>query len=251
MTPKNLFVALDIHDPEQINPILQKLSNHIQGIKIGLEFLYAIGWEKMKEVREKNPYQLFLDVKLHDISHTVARAIDGLIKNCQPDLITVHASGGSAMVKAAVESAHEAADKYRVRCPDLIAVTLLTSLEKSDLEDLGSFASSLDQSLRLANLAYQSGVQGVVCSGLEVGFLKAVFGPALRLVVPGVRPSLQQAVDQKRIITPRQAIIEGATDLVVGRPILQAANPAEAAQAIQFEIQQAQQELSQRKNAMM
>lgn len=138
-----------------------------------------------------------------------------------------------------------------MHCPDLIAVTLLTSLEKSDLEDFGSFSSSLDQSLRLANLAYQSGVQGVVCSGLEVGFLKAVFGDKLRLVVPGVRPSLQQAVDQKRIITPRQAIIEGATDLVVGRPILQAVNPAEAAQAIQSEMQQAQQELSQHNNQVM
>lgn len=243
MSATKLFLALDIHDPAQIKPIFQKFtgpfSNSIQGVKIGLEFLYTIGWEKIQEIRQKNSYQLFLDVKLHDIPNTVARAVDGLIKNCQPNLITVHASGGSAMLKAAVESAQEAADKYGVHCPDLIAVTVLTSLEKKDLEDLGCFSSSLDQTLRLATLAYQNGMKGIVCSGLEVGVLKACFGDELRLVVPGVRPFLQHAVDQKRIITPKQAILEGATDLVIGRPILQADHPGQAAQAIQLEMQQA------------
>lgn len=230
----NLFLALDIDEFDKIKVILPSLEANIQGIKVGLEFLYMHGWQKLIEIRQN--YQLFIDVKLHDIPNTVAKAVRALVRNCHPNIITVHAAGGGAMLKSAVLEAQEEAYRLSIPAPNLIAVTVLTSLEKNDLNDIGWPNSSLAQVLQLAKLAFNSGVNGVVCSGQEVGLLRAVLGPKIRLIVPGIRPDGDAAFDQKRITTPTQAILDGATDLVVGRPIINASNPPRAAQLIQQQI---------------
>ena len=207
----------------------------VGGIKLGLEFFLAHG---APGVRYAFPAPVratgvgfFLDLKLHDIPNTAAGGIRAVIE-LAPTFITIHASGGRAMMKAAVEEAGAQAAKHNVARPKLLGVTVLTSLDRSDLEATGVNADPSDQVLRLAALAREAGLDGVICSPLEIAALRKQCGPDFVLMVPGIRPVGSTADDQKRAMTPRQSVDLGATNLVVGRPICQAADPRAAAEAI-------------------
>jgi orotidine-5'-phosphate decarboxylase len=178
---------------------------------------------------------LFLDLKLHDIPNTVAGAVRAVVP-LRPTLLTVHAGGGGAMLRAAADAAGEAAAKAGTARPRIVAVTVLTSLAEADMSAIGQHGPIADQARRLAALARSSGLDGVVCSPHEIEALRAECGTGFLLVVPGIRPSWAAAGDQKRVMTPAEAARRGADYLVIGRPITAATDPAVAASRIAAEI---------------
>ncbi len=223
---KPIFVALDTPDPGRAGAIARAVADHAGGVKLGLEYFSANGPDGVRRIADIG-LPVFLDLKLHDIPNTVAKAIEALAA-LAPAILTVHASGGRAMLEAA-RSAAPAATK-------IVAVTLLTSLDQSDLADTGVSGSAADQVQRLATLARASGVDGIVCSGAEVVAARAAW-PDGFFVVPGVRPEGADAADQKRVVTPRQALQDGASILVIGRPITAASDPAAAIRDIASSLQ--------------
>lgn len=225
-----VFCAIDTADVGQARQLASQLKNHVGGLKLGLEFFMANGEAGYRQITELG-LPIFLDVKLHDIPNTVSGAIGSLLP-LKPNFITIHTSGGSAMMKAAAE----AAAKAGATRPKLLGVTVLTSLDSGDLTAVGQNTDVKQQVLRLAQLAKASGLDGVICSPAEVADLRKACGPDFILMVPGIRPSWAAANDQKRVMTPQEAIRAGATYLVVGRPITAAASPAEAAQRLAQEI---------------
>jgi orotidine-5'-phosphate decarboxylase len=234
ISPKDrLAIALDLPDEYEAMKLVDRLDNTCQWFKVGMELYYAAGNQIVEKLRDRG-FNIFLDLKLHDIPNTVAGAVRSAAK-AGASLLTVHASGGAAMMSAAVEAA--SAPGF----PRLLAVTVLTSMDADQLAGIGIPASPADQVLRLAKLAKNSGINGMVCSAEEVAMLRKETGPDSLLVIPGIRPAgssinASPADDQKRIATPSQAIRDGASLLVVGRPITRAADPAAAAQAILNEI---------------
>jgi orotidine-5'-phosphate decarboxylase len=227
-----LAVALDYPDAQQALKLVDTLGHTCQWFKVGMELYYAAGNTIVRELRDRG-FDVFLDLKLHDIPNTVAGAVRSATQ-AGAGLLTLHASGGSAMMTAAAEAARVPGS------PRLLAVTVLTSMDAAQLAGTGITASPVDQVLRLARLATQSGIDGFVCSAEEVAAVRAATGPDTLLVIPGIRPAGTDIGDQKRIATPAQAIAAGASMLVVGRPITQAPNPAAAAQAILDEIAKAE-----------
>jgi orotidine-5'-phosphate decarboxylase len=223
MSDNPIFCAIDTVDVDAARATAAKLSGLIGGIKLGLEFFAANGSAGVQDVMDGTDLPLFLDLKFHDIPNTVAGAVRG-IASLSPAFLTIHASGGTAMIKAAVEAA---GGRSKV-----LAVTLLTSLSEADMEPLGIGGKIADQVRRLADLAKEAGVDGLVCSPQEVAILRQHLGADLTLVVPGIRPAGSAADDQVRTLTPAQAIRAGADHLVIGRPITAAADPAAAAKAI-------------------
>jgi orotidine-5'-phosphate decarboxylase len=227
--PKDrLAVALDFPSAEPALEFVNRLSGTCRWFKVGMELYYATG-NSFVETLRKRGFKVFLDLKLHDIPNTVAGAVRSATQ-AGASLLTIHAGGGPAMMSAAAE----AASAYG--SPRLLAVTVLTSMDAHELTAVGITSSPAEQVLRLARLARQSGINGIVCSAEEVATLRAELGKEALLVIPGIRPSGSDVGDQKRIATPGAAIQSGASMLVVGRPITQSANPAEAAQAILKEI---------------
>ncbi|MDZ4199886.1 MAG: orotidine-5'-phosphate decarboxylase [Kiritimatiellia bacterium] len=222
MTPE-LIVALDVPDRSAIGPLVDSLPPEIRWYKIGLEAFAAEGPAALEPLRSRGK-NIFLDLKLHDIPRTVERAVRAAAAH-GAGLVTVHASGGRAMLEAAVKAAREAGENR----PRLLAVTLLTSLDAGDLAELGVTRSPGDQIEALARLAIDSGIDGLVCSVHEVGALRRKLGPGPLLVTPGIRLPGGEVGDQKRIGTPAEAARAGATHLVVGRPVLDAPDPAAAA----------------------
>ena len=220
MTSK-IYVALDTPDMDKAKAIAQRVRHHVGGIKLGLEFFMANGRTGVHEMHELG-LPIFLDLKLHDIPNTVAKAIMAL-RPLEPAILTVHASGGRAMLEDAKAAAPTGTK--------VVAVTMLTSLDENDLTQTGVQGSAHDQVLRLTELAMSAGIDGIVCSGEEVGAAHKVW-PKGFFVVPGVRPANGAIGDQKRVVTPRAAIDAGASILVVGRPITQAADPDHAAREI-------------------
>ncbi|MBY9062070.1 orotidine-5'-phosphate decarboxylase [Sphingomonas yunnanensis] len=216
-----VYVALDTPDLARAQALAAKVRHHVGGIKLGLEFFCANGPAGVRALEEVG-LPVFLDLKLHDIPNTVAKAVQSLAP-LAPAVLTVHAAGGRAMLEDAKAAAH----------PDtkVVAVTMLTSLDERDLADTGVGGSAHDHVLRLAVLARAAGLDGIVCSGAEVRAAKAAW-PDGFLVVPGVRPADGAAGDQKRVVTPREAADDGASILVIGRPITQADDPDAAARAI-------------------
>lgn len=211
----------------------------VGGIKLGLEFFLAHG---APGVRYAFPAPVratgvgfFLDLKLHDIPNTVAGGIRAVIE-LEPTFITIHTAGGPAMMRAAAETASDEAKRLGVARPRLLGVTVLTSLDRGDLEATGVKADPSDQVLRLAALARDSGLDGVICSPLEIAALRKACGRAFVLMVPGIRPAGSASGDQKRVMTPGEAMRLGANHLVIGRPITEAADPASAAEAIAREL---------------
>jgi orotidine-5'-phosphate decarboxylase len=225
-----IFCAVDRPDLEGALTLVRTLAPHVGGIKLGLEFFTAQG-PRGVEAMARQGLPIFLDLKLHDIPNTVAGGIRAVVE-LAPTFITIHAGGGREMMKAAVDEVATQAAKDNVPRPKLLGVTVLTSLDRSDLEATGVNADPSDQVLRLAALAHASGLDGVICSPLEIAALRKQCGPDFVLMVPGIRPVGSAANDQKRAMTPRQAVDLGATNLVVGRPIYQAADPSAAAEAI-------------------
>ena len=216
-----IFVALDTSDLDRARSLAQKVRHHVGGVKLGLEFFCANGPAGVRAIEEIG-LPVFLDLKLHDIPNTVAKAVQSLAP-LRPAVLTVHASGGRAMLEDAKAAAHS---DTRV-----VAVTMLTSLDDDDLSAIGVSGSAHDQVLRLADLAREAGLDGIVCSGAEVKAAHRAW-PKGYFVVPGVRPVDGSSGDQKRVVTPRRALDDGASMLVIGRPITQASDPDEAARAI-------------------
>jgi orotidine-5'-phosphate decarboxylase len=212
-----IFVAIDTPDVHRAAALVRDVRGTAGGVKLGLEFFCANGHAGVLRMSERE-LPIFLDLKLHDIPNTVAKAVEALAP-LEPAILTVHAAGGREMLAAAKKAAP--------RGTRVVAVTVLTSLDESDLRDIGVGGSPADQVARLARLAQESGVDGIVCSGAEVAAAKAVW-PDGFFVVPGVRPEGTEVGDQKRIVTPRQALDDGASVLVIGRPITAVSNPGQA-----------------------
>jgi orotidine-5'-phosphate decarboxylase len=225
-----LIVALDVASAREAEAVVQRLGASVDFYKIGLELFAAAGPAVVERVKARGK-RVFLDLKLHDIPRTVERAV----KSCGTlgvDLLTIHSSGGRAMIRAAAE----AAASFGPAAPRVVAVTCLTSLDQQDLTDLGIGRPMAEQVAALGALAVQNGAGGIVCSPQEVAAMRRLLGPAALLVTPGVRPAGADVGDQKRVATPAQAVADGATHLVVGRPILEAADPGRAAEAIRAEM---------------
>jgi orotidine-5'-phosphate decarboxylase len=212
-----IFVAIDTPDLDQAKAMAQAVRHHAGGVKLGLEFFSAQGPEGVRKVSALG-LPIFLDLKLHDIPNTVAKAVQALAP-LQPAILTVHAAGGHEMLWQAKRAA-PAGTK-------VVAVTLLTSLDAGDLSDLGIERSPADQVARLAWMARDAGVDGIVCSGAEVAEARAAWNDGF-FVVPGIRPAGAAIGDQKRVVTPAQALADGASVLVVGRPITAAPDPRQA-----------------------
>ncbi|HEX8466677.1 MAG TPA: orotidine-5'-phosphate decarboxylase [Allosphingosinicella sp.] len=217
-----IFVAIDTPDLERAKGIATRVRNHVGGIKLGLEFFCANGRHGVREMAELH-LPIFLDLKLHDIPNTVGKAIQAL-RPLEPAVLTVHAGGGRAMMEDA-----KAAAPTGTR---VVAVTVLTSLDGSDLASTGVGDDPHVQVERLTALAREAGLDGVVCSGNEVAAARKLW-PDGFFVVPGVRPADSHVGDQKRVMTPRKALDAGASILVIGRPITQAEDPDLAARAIE------------------
>jgi orotidine-5'-phosphate decarboxylase len=216
-----VFVAIDTPDLARAKTLAERVKLHVGGFKLGLEFFCANGHHGVHEIAAIG-LPIFLDLKLHDIPNTVAKAIQAL-RPLEPAVLTVHAAGGRAMLEDAKATA---GSHTRV-----VAVTVLTSLDSSDLASTGVSGSPHDQVLRLTDLAREAGLDGIVCSGEEVKAAHAAWRDGY-FVVPGVRPAQAAVGDQKRIVTPRAALDAGASMLVIGRPITQAEDPDAAARAI-------------------
>jgi orotidine-5'-phosphate decarboxylase len=227
-TPR-LFCALDVPSRAQALALARPLIDVVDGFKLGLEFFVAEGPGGVEAVKALGK-PIFLDLKLHDIPNTVAGAIRAL-GPLGAAMLTVHLSGGTAMLRAAVAAVRDLAPR-----PKLLGVSVLTSLDQADLLALGVQGTPQDQVLRLAGLAHDCGLDGVVCAPPEIAPLRQRFGRDLALVVPGIRPAGSAGDDQKRTMGPAAAIAAGANRLVIGRPITGAPDPAAAARAIAAEI---------------
>ena len=234
-----VYCGIDTTDLEGAATLIQSIAGApkpaVGGIKLGLEFFLAHGAPGIRyafpQPVRATGVGFFLDLKLHDIPNTVAGGIRA-VADLAPTYITLHASGGRDMLKAAVDEAGAQAAKLNVPRAKLLGVTVLTSLDKADLVATGVNAEPSDQVLRLASLAREAGLDGCICSPHEIAALRKACGADFVLMVPGIRPVGSASNDQKRAMTPRQAVDLGATHLVVGRPIYQAASPRSAAEAI-------------------
>lgn len=228
--PCELILALDVPTREDAAPILRQLRGQLKWVKIGLQLFTAYGPNYVREVAGMG-FAIFLDLKLHDIPNTVAKAVESL-GPLPIRMLTLHTAGGGEMMRAAVAAQQKAN-------PDLLllGVTVLTSMDTAGLNEIGIPAAPADQVARLGHLAAASGLRGLVCSPLEVELLRRTLPADMQLVTPGIRPATDAAGDQKRIMTPAAAARAGSTHIVVGRPILQAPDPAAATAAILAELE--------------
>jgi len=226
---KRLIVALDAPDAASAIRLVNQLENRCDWFKVGLELFIAAGPAVIEPLVARG-HSVFLDLKLHDIPNTVASAVRSAAR-LGVRMITLHAAGGPAMLTAAKAALEGAADP-----PELLAVTVLTSMDQSQVSAIGLDHTPAEQVELLARMGLEAGIRGFVCSPQEVAALRALAGPAGVLVTPGIRPAGAAVGDQKRIATPAEALRQGASYLVVGRPITQAPDPAEAADAILKEM---------------
>lgn len=226
----DLILALDVPTREAAAPILRQLRGQLRWVKIGLQMFTAHGPDCVREVAGLG-FNIFLDLKLHDIPNTVAKAVESLAP-LPISMLTLHTAGGGEMMRAAL-----AAQQKHNPGLLLLGVTVLTSMDSAGLVEIGVSAPSADQVVRLGRLAADSGLRGLVCSPLEVALLRRALPAEMQLVTPGIRPANEAgADDQKRVMTPAAAARAGSAYIVVGRPILQAADPAAAARAILAEL---------------
>jgi orotidine-5'-phosphate decarboxylase len=220
--PAPIAVALDAPDLETAAQWASLVTPHVSTVKVGLELYLRYGPDVVASVRGANRVQVFLDLKLHDIPATVAGAARAVAR-LKPAILTVHAAGGPAMIRAAVEAAPNVA---------IAAVTVLTSLTETDLGSVGLAGPASDAVRRLAAVAVDAGAQAVVCSPQEAAAVRAEVGPEITLITPGVRPLGAAAQDQARVATPEEALAAGADLLVIGRPITGGPDPGAAAARI-------------------
>jgi orotidine-5'-phosphate decarboxylase len=229
---QHLIVALDVPGEAAALELAAQLKDECQWFKVGLELYIAAGPAIVEKLVARG-HSVFLDLKLHDIPNTVAAAVRSTA-SLGASLLTIHAAGGPAMLKAAQEAAAGLAD-----APQLLAVTVLTSMDRAQLAATGVSGTTAEQVTLLAKLGLDAGIRGFVCSAQEAAAMRALTGPEGVLVTPGIRPTGADSGDQQRIATPTYALEQGASYLVIGRPITQAADPALAAEAILFEIAEA------------
>ncbi|MBA2889624.1 orotidine-5'-phosphate decarboxylase [Nonomuraea soli] len=222
MTPAPIAVALDAPDLETAARWAALVTPHVSTVKVGLELYLRYGPDVIASVRGASGVQVFLDLKLHDIPNTVAGATRAVAR-LRPAFLTVHAAGGPAMIRAAVEAAPHT---------QIAAVTVLTSLTDADLAAVGLAGPAEDAVRRLAALSVGAGARALVCSPNEVAAVRAEVGPGITLITPGVRPPGADSQDQARVATPEQALADGADLLVIGRPITGSADPGAAAAGI-------------------
>ncbi|MDT3297186.1 orotidine-5'-phosphate decarboxylase [Shewanella sp. SP2S2-6] len=226
MTTKPILVALDYDNKNHALQLIEKLDPNMCRLKVGKEMFTLFGPQLVKDIHDRG-FDLFLDLKFHDIPNTVAKAVAAAAE-LGVWMTNVHASGGLAMM----EAAKKALLPYGDKAPMLIAVTVLTSMSDDDLKLLGINVPAFEHVQRLAKLTQQAGFDGVVCSAQEATALKSLLGQDFKLVTPGIRPVGSDAGDQHRVMTPPQAIAAGSDYLVIGRPITKAADPLAALQAI-------------------
>ncbi len=215
MSASPLILALDTPDLDTARSWIEATRSTISIYKTGLEFFLTHGAEGIARLREAGDFDLFLDLKLHDIPNTVASATKTVIA-INPRFLTVHASGGRDMVKAASEAAPHI---------DITAVTILTSLSESAIQEIGYKANALDSAVNLAKISVEAGARAIVCSPLEVSAIRTAVGLAPIIITPGVRPAGSDLGDQSRVMTPKDAIAAGSTLLVIGRPITSLGDP--------------------------
>jgi orotidine-5'-phosphate decarboxylase len=225
-----IIVALDVPTAQAALKLVEQLAPVSGGFKVGSELFTVAGPDIVRRIRERGAL-VFLDLKFHDIPNTVARSVAAAVQ-LDVQMLTVHTSGGLEMLKAAEQAAQEAAWKLAHSPPLVLGVTVLTSLDAGALKEIGLDANVDYQVRRLATVAAKAGLRGLVCSPLEVAKLRQAILPATQLVTPGVRTGAEKANDQKRTLTPREAITAGANWLVIGRPIYAAENPRAAAEKI-------------------
>ena len=220
-----IYVALDYQSASDADALIEQLPSGKVGLKVGKELFTSAGPQWVSSLVEKG-FSIFLDLKFHDIPNTVAKAVTAAAK-LGVDVVNVHASGGSRMMKAAADALKETDNP-----PLLIGVTVLTSMDESDLKELGISKSVNEQVEYLAKLAKSSGLKGVVCSAQEANMLKAACGNDFKLMTPGIRPEGSSKDDQRRTMTPAEAVTVGVDYMVIGRPITQSPNPAQAVENI-------------------
>ena len=235
MTDERLIVALDFHTMEEVQTLVNKLGDSVSYYKVGMELFYSVGSEVVTWLRAQGK-GVFLDLKLHDIPNTVASGLCSLM-TLEPTMLNVHASGGYTMMKTAADRLHEEAARLGLTCPKLIAVTVLTSIDKEDWDHMGQAAPIKSMVVRWALLARKAGLDGVVASPQEATLIREACGPDFLIVTPGIRPAGAAVNDQSRIAAPATALQHGASHLVIGRPIRDAADPREAALAILREME--------------
>jgi len=224
-----IYVAIDTPDMERALALTRAVSPHVGGLKVGLEFISAHGPGGIRVIAAMG-LPVFADVKFHDIPNTVAGAAREIART-GAKIFNVHASGGEAMLRAAVEASRGINPATKV-----IAVTVLTSLDDQALDAVGQRGPAAEQALRLAALSRKCGLDGVVCSAHEIAAIRKECGADFMLVVPGIRPAGSDLADQRRVMTPRQAADAGADILVIGRPINAAGDPVAAAKAIEEDL---------------
>jgi orotidine-5'-phosphate decarboxylase len=230
MTRNPIIVALDLPTAEAALKLAEQLAPVVGGFKIGSELFTSVGPDIVRRIRERGAL-VFLDLKFHDIPNTVAKAVAAAVQ-LDVQMLTVHTSGGLEMLKAAEQAAQEGAWRVGRTPPLVLGVTVLTSLDAGALKEIGLDANVEYQVRRLATVATRAGLRGLVCSPLEVAKLRQAIPPAMQLVTPGVRTGAEKADDQKRTLTPREAMAAGSSWLVIGRPIYAAENPRAAAEQI-------------------
>ncbi len=224
-----IFCAIDTPDMSRAIELTRAIAPVAGGIKLGMEFFNSFGPQGIEQIMESAPSaQYFIDLKFHDIPNTVAATVKSVSSNLNPAYLNVHAAGGLEMMVAAKAACANGTN--------LLAVTVLTSIDDETLRDIGQATPAQDQVKRLAILTQKAGLDGVVCSSLEIETLRIACGNNFTLMVPGIRPAGSDAGDQKRVMTPTLALEKGATHLVIGRPITGADDPAQAAANILNEI---------------
>ncbi|MCT8126030.1 orotidine-5'-phosphate decarboxylase [Alishewanella sp. BS5-314] len=225
-----VIVALDFEQQQQALNLVSQLDPSLCRLKVGKEMFTHFGPDFVKALQQRG-FEVFLDLKFHDIPNTVAKAVAAAAE-LGVWMVNVHASGGSRMMQAA----KEALLPFGAQAPKLIAVTVLTSMEQADLTELGIMLTPAQQVQKLAALTAAAGLDGVVCSAQEATLLKQQFGQQFQLVTPGIRPANSTADDQRRVMTPKAAQLAGVDYMVIGRPITKAADPLSALKAIVDEL---------------
>lgn len=230
-----LIIALDFDNIDQAMDLAEKIGPYAGGFKVGMQLYYSAGQEILRRFRESD-LPVFVDLKLHDIPNTVAGATRALTRQ-GASILNVHAAGGKAMMQAAAFAAQAEAEKAGLNRPLVVAVTVLTSIDQEAFrQEMGYSSAIQDRVVDWASLAQEAGLDGVVASPLEIAAIRKACGPDFVIITPGIRPAGTAVNDQKRTLTPAEALQQGASYLVVGRPVTAAPNPIESARAILNEI---------------
>ena len=220
-----IICALDFDDFSKAENFIKAIDYDIV-YKIGMEFFYRFGIEGIRKIsKEKKKIKLFLDLKLHDIPNTVERAIHPLVSNVKPYMLNIHIAGGRKMLQNAVSVVNEVSKNSNVQRPILLGVTILTSLNNKDLQEMGHTISITEVVKNLSNIAKKARLDGIVCSPLEVKLVKNMHGKSLKVVTPGIRLEKSSNDDQSRFLSPKEAFNMGSDYIVMGRPLIKALDP--------------------------